>query len=108
MSKNILIYRTINYINLVSGSKLNPSEFVYNENLNNLIQKGYNFNDFKVVIDKKWNQWKGTEFEKYVRPSTLFSEKFESYLNEQSNSEAKISKLFKSVEEAKRANWKLD
>jgi len=108
MSKNILIYRIINYMNLISGSQLNPIDYIYNKDLLSLIDKKYNFDDFKKVIDKKWNQWKGTEFEKYVRPSTLFSEKFESYLNEQSNREAKISKLFKSIEEAKRANWNLD
>ncbi|NCB45345.1 MAG: hypothetical protein EOM59_22360, partial [Clostridia bacterium] len=36
-----------------------------------------------TVIDKKCAQWKGTDMDKYLRPSTLFNaSKFEGYLNE--------------------------
>jgi len=108
MSHNIIIYRTINYLNSVKGSNYQQITFANNEDLCKLIDKGYGYSDFKKVIDKKWNQWKGTRFEEYVRPSTLFGNKFETYLNEQSNSEAKIAKLFKSVEQAKLTDWKLD
>ena len=108
MSENIIIYRTINYLNSVTGLNLQQITFANNEDMCKLIKKGYNYTDFKKVIDKKWKQWKGTRFEEYVRPSTLFSNKFETYLNEQSNSEAKIAKLFKSVEQAKLTDWKLD
>ena len=38
--------------------------------------------DFINVIDKKYKEWKGTETEKYVRPETLFGDKFESYVNQ--------------------------
>ena len=38
--------------------------------------------DFKTVIDKKYDDWAETEFEKYLRPSTLFGDRFEDYLNE--------------------------
>ena len=38
--------------------------------------------DFKTVIDKKVKSWAGTEWEKFIRPETLFGTKFESYLNE--------------------------
>ena len=37
--------------------------------------------DFKTVIDKKCDEWIGTEWEKYLRPETLFGTKFEGYLN---------------------------
>ena len=33
------------------------------------------------VIDIKTIDWKGTDYEKYLRPETLFGNKFESYLN---------------------------
>jgi len=108
MSHNIIIFRTINYLNLVTGTNHTAQSFANNEDMCKLIKAGYVYSDFKKVIDKKWNQWKGSKFEQYVRPSTLFSNKFETYLNEQSNSEAKIAKLFKSVEQAKRTDWKLD
>lgn len=40
------------------------------------------FEDYKHVIDIKYSQWKGTNYEKYLRPQTLFGTKFDSYLNE--------------------------
>ena len=44
--------------------------------------EGYSLDDFFTVIDKKVADWQGTEQEKYLRPSTLFGTKFESYLNQ--------------------------
>jgi uncharacterized phage protein (TIGR02220 family) len=108
MNQILIINKTIEYLSSITKHSYNNKLFEKDENLIKLTNQGYNYDDFKKVIDKKWKQWKGTQFEKYVRPSTLFGNKFESYLNEQSNSEAKISKLFDSVEQAKRTDWKLD
>ena len=44
--------------------------------------EGYTLDDFKVVIDKKFNEWYGTDMAKYLRPETLFGTKFEGYLNQ--------------------------
>lgn len=44
--------------------------------------ENFTLEDFKTVIDKKVSEWKGTNIEKYLRPETLFSPKFESYLNQ--------------------------
>lgn len=45
--------------------------------------EGFRLQDFKDVIDKKAVEWIGNkEMEKYLRPVTLFSTKFESYLNQ--------------------------
>ena len=35
-----------------------------------------------MVIDKKFEEWHGTDMEKFLRPETLFTGKFESYLNQ--------------------------
>lgn len=43
--------------------------------------EGFTEADFRTVIDKKCADWKGTEYEQYLRPQTLFGTKFESYLN---------------------------
>ena len=46
------------------------------------IQEGYTLSDFKFVIDFKVKDWKGTDWNKYLRPITLFNKaKFENYLN---------------------------
>ena len=46
--------------------------------------EGYTFDDFKHVIDTKAEQWLNSDaMNQYLRPATLFSNKFDSYLNEQ-------------------------
>jgi len=46
------------------------------------IKEGYTGNDFREVILYKVKQWgKDPEMSEYIRPSTLFGTKFESYLN---------------------------
>ena len=42
--------------------------------------EGYTEEDFIAVIDKKCREWYGTDFEMYLRPSTLFGDKFGQYL----------------------------
>lgn len=43
---------------------------------------GYVLDDFYDVIDKKVKEWLGTDMEQYLRPSTLFGNKFENYVNQ--------------------------
>lgn len=48
---------------------------------------GYKLDDFKTVIDNMVSNWSGKEFngtpaENYLQPKTLFSNKFDSYLNQ--------------------------
>lgn len=50
--------------------------------INARLKEGYTVSDFKRVIDMKAAQWQGTEMDKYLQPSTLFSTKFEGYVNE--------------------------
>ncbi len=46
-------------------------------------REGYCIEDFKKVIDTKSSQWLNTDFDKFLRPSTLFNAtKFEGYLSE--------------------------
>jgi len=47
--------------------------------------EGFTLDDFKKVIDNKTLEWKNTKWENYLRPVTLFSTKFESYLNDDPN-----------------------
>jgi uncharacterized phage protein (TIGR02220 family) len=46
-------------------------------------KEGYSLEDFRKVIENKNNQWGcDPENKKYLRPETLFSPKFDGYLNE--------------------------
>lgn len=48
--------------------------------------ENYTVDDFKKVIDNKCTEWIGTEYERYLQPSTLFGTKFDQYLNQITNS----------------------
>lgn len=70
------------------------------------MKEGFTMSDFKCVIDNKTKDWKGTDWEKYLRPITLFSKsKFENYLNgkvnDKSNSNSNFKKFAESVAKAK-------
>lgn len=54
-------------------------------------RQGFVLEDFKKVIDTKCAQWlQNKDMKKYLRPETLFGNKFESYLNEQNVQSEKI------------------
>lgn len=58
-----------------------------NRNINGLIKarmsEGFSVEDFKTVVDNKIASWKGTKWEQFLRPKTLFAPShFEDYLNE--------------------------
>lgn len=46
------------------------------------LKEGFTLEDFEKVICKMTRKWKGTEWEQYLRPETLFGTKFEGYLND--------------------------
>jgi len=107
---NITIMRTIDYLNEKAGTDY-IANFPETESLlTKLIELGYGLSDFKTVIDKKWEQWKGTKYQAYMRPSTLFGKNFENYLNEpvRTTKDNTIKQLYRAVQGAKQANWKLD
>lgn len=86
LSPKDMIYKDIiDYLN----SKLDANYKWDNPNTKELINRrlneGFNKDDFKTVIDKKYTDWKGTKYEKYLVPTTLFGEKFESYLNQKNS-----------------------
>lgn len=50
--------------------------------INSRMREGFSEEDFYNVIEVKAKEWKGTDFEKYLRPETLFGTKFENYLQQ--------------------------
>lgn len=90
----------IEYLNLRLGTNYKASTRKTRDCIKARYNEGYRIDDFKLVIDKKYNEWNGTEMEKYLRPETLFGNKFEGYLN-QKEKENKIT--FKDA--ANMMNW---
>ena len=77
------IKRIIDYLNEKCGTRYRVTTENTVKSINARISEGYTEDDFYTVIDKKCDEWIGTELEKYLRPDTLFRPaNFESYLNQ--------------------------
>lgn len=75
-------FEIIEYLNLKTGSKFKATTKPYIQAIRSRLKEGYTVDDFKKVIDKKCNEWKGTKLEKYLTPKTLFAPShFDTYLN---------------------------
>ena len=72
----------VEYLNRVAGTKYQPTSKDTQKHIKARLAEGFNVDDFKAVIDKKCAQWKNDPtMAEFLRPSTLFGTKFESYLN---------------------------
>lgn len=93
----------IEYLNIICGTtfKKNGSNI---DIIVTRISEGFTISDFKLVIDKKTEDWKGSDYQKYLRPITLFAKtKFENYLNsnETKRPSNNFAKFAESVQRAK-------
>lgn len=78
-----LVGEIIDYLNKVLGTKYSSKSADTKKHINARLAEGHTFEDFKVVIDKKYAEWgRDKEMCKFLRPMTLFGTKFESYLNQ--------------------------
>ena len=69
-------------LNTLSGTAFKDKSKDTRKHIKARFEEGFTLEDFYTVIDKKVAEWRGTDMEKYLRPSTLFGSKFESYLNQ--------------------------
>lgn len=74
--------KVLERLNELTGSKYRANNKTTRAKINARLNEGYTLDDFIVVIDKKVLDWKDTDMAKYLRPETLFGNKFEGYLNE--------------------------
>jgi uncharacterized phage protein (TIGR02220 family) len=73
----------IDYLNEKSGKAYKPNSAKTKTLISARLNEGFTVQDFKTVIDNKTSSWLGNnDMEKYLRPETLFGNKFEGYLNE--------------------------
>ena len=72
----------IDYLNSKANTKFRASTKNTQSYINARVREGYKLEDFIIVIDIKCDDWLGTDWERYLRPATLFGTKFENYLNE--------------------------
>ena len=72
----------VGYLNDKVGTQYRPNSKATVRLIKARLNDKFTVDDFKTVIDKKVAEWKGTEFEKFLKPDTLFGSKFEGYLNQ--------------------------
>ena len=71
----------IDYLNKKSGGHYEPTD-TNTEQVKSLLVKGFTEADIRSVIDKKCAEWGGSDrMRPYLRPSTLFGDKFAEYLS---------------------------
>ena len=77
------IKEIIDYLNINTNKRYTYNNKSFNRHITARLKDGFTVDEFKLVIDKKCREWKGTEFEQYLKPTTLFSQAhFEEYLNQ--------------------------
>lgn len=72
----------ISYLNEKAGTSYRHTTQKTKDLINARFNEKFIIDDFYTVIDKKVDEWLGTEWQKFLRPETLFSNKFEGYLNQ--------------------------
>ncbi len=88
----------ISYLNEKTSSRFKATK-AHKGFINERLKEGFTKEDFFTVIDNKVATWKGTEWEKYLRPSTLFNaSKFQGYLNEKEFSKQQGNEISKELQ----------
>ncbi len=73
----------IAYLNDKTGANYRASSKTTQRLIKARLKEGYGLDDFKAVIDTKTSDWlRDSKMSQYLRPETLFGNKFESYLNQ--------------------------
>ena len=75
----------IDYLNKKTSKNFKSTSKKTKTLINARINEGFSVEDFKTVINNKTTEWlNDKKMEQYLRPETLFGNKFESYLNQNS------------------------
>jgi len=77
------IHEVIAHLNKRSGANYRTDSVAALRHIRARYNEGYRLEDFIKVVDTKVKEWKGTQWSRYIRPSTLFArDHFEEYLQE--------------------------
>lgn len=77
------IEQIISYLNLICNTNYKSTTKKTIEFISARLKESFTIEDFKTVIDKKYAEWgQDSKMSAFLRPETLFGNKFESYLNQ--------------------------
>jgi len=104
------IIEIIDYLNEKTNRKYSPNTKQTTKDIKARLKDGFSVADFKKVIDVKCGQWMGTEYELYLRPITLFGNKFHDYIHEKN--EQRVSQIQQTIrvatDTAQSIDWGMD
>jgi uncharacterized phage protein (TIGR02220 family) len=102
-----LVYsEIITYLNQKTLSGYQHTTKSYTNLIDARLKDGFSLQDFVTVIDKKTEEWMGTDFEKFLRPETLFGNKFQTYLNQKFTPKRnKQQNAYEQVSKATELGW---
>jgi uncharacterized phage protein (TIGR02220 family) len=105
-----IVTEIINYLNEKSGKNFSATAKETIKVVEARIKEGSSVQDFKKVIDIKCEKWLKSNMEDYLRPITLFGNKFNSYLNETPTIKrvSNIEKTINTAIETASVDWGLD
>jgi len=95
----------IDYLNAKSGKGFKDKSKDTRKHIAARFNEGYSLDDFRKVIDNKVQEWNvdpergERDMRQYIRPSTLFGPKFESYLNQQPVAKSQSKNKFHNFDE---------
>ena len=72
----------ISYLNLKAKKNFKVDTASHQKFIKARLKEGYVLEDFKKVVDIMVAKWKGTDYEQYLQPQTLFGNKMDNYLNQ--------------------------
>lgn len=80
------ITQVVEYLNERTGKAFKTTVKETRQLITERQQEGFTIDDFKAVIDNKATEWSHeVKMHPYLRPKTLFGDKFETYLNEKAD-----------------------
>ena len=86
------IKEVLEYLNLKTGKNFRTAKGLLSR-----LDEGYTVEDCKKVIDIKVSQWlNDPKMKKFLRPDTLFSQKFDTYLNDEKTETFRDGKYYES------------
>ena len=81
-NKLSICIEVISYLNLKAKKNFKVNTTSHQKFIKARLKEGYVLEDFKKVVDIMVAKWKGTEYEQYLQPQTLFGNKMDNYLNQ--------------------------
>lgn len=86
--------KIIDFLNDMCGTRYRFDDKNTHNIVLSKINEGYSIDDFYTVIRKKYDEWRGTKMEPFLRPETLFRDKFETYLRQKNVAPTKNKNKF--------------